>query len=540
MRTTNPLWRSQEDNVAEVEDDFAELSIGIGAIQNYSRLSYTMWNALAEFIDNSTQSRTNYGSIVEDVFAHEGTTLIVEIDYSPIKREITITDNSIGMDRDTLVNALRIAKPTKDSKGRSRYGMGMKTAACWIGSRWRVETCEWDSGIEWCADVDVAAIEDNDGKIPITRKDVSKDAHYTRITITGLHRNIQKRTDENIRNYLGSMYRYDIADGKLKIVYRGDEIKLPDELNFDTDPEGHPMKMEIPPNTKIGGKLITGWVGVLRKGGRKFGGFSLFQNRRQIQGFPNAFKPRSIFGGVDEEGANNLVAQRLTGVIELDPKFNVSHTKDAILFDGDEEEDFEDFLQKFTDDYRKYAQKRRDPTRQPWAREKFRDIVDSLSKEFESNEIKDAINTSVLPPLETIISNNQKQAEALTEEDKATTIEVSPQLKVIVSIRETSEYEPHAILVAGAEPGTMHVIINRLHPYYPSLESADAVEECIRQYIYDAIAEYQVSKMTAKVDARSVNRYKDNLLRAAILSKENAATAVQDGKVEITVPTAGS
>ena len=517
------------------QSEYAELTIGPAAIQNYSRLSYTMWNALAEFIDNSTQSRTNYENILDDVLQHEGTTLIVEIDYNPIKREITIKDNSIGMRRDDLINALKIARPTVDSKGRSRYGMGMKTAACWIGSKWRVETCEWGSGEEWCAEVDVDQIEVQDGRIPITRREVSKDEHYTRIVIQNLHRNLQKRTEENIRNYLGSMYQFDLAEDRLKILYRGEEIKQPAEYDFDTDPDGKTMKLAIPP-TLIGGKSITGWVGVLRKGGRKFGGFSLFQNKRQIQGYPSAWKPRTIFGGVDDEGANNLVAQRLTGVIELDNAFKVSHTKDAILFEGDEEEEFENFLQSFTKDYRDYAIKRRDVTRQPWAREKLKDLVENLSKEFTTNEMKDAINTSVLPPLETIIASNQKQAESLTEADKIAMITVSPQLRVIVSLRETNEYEPHATLIAGAEAGTMHVIINRLHPYYSSLESTDAVEECVRQYIYDAIAEYQVSKSTARVNPNSVRRLKDTLLRAAILNVENSATAVQDGKVEINVP----
>lgn len=79
------------------ENEFAELSIGPAAIQNYSRLSYTMWNALAEFIDNSTQSRTNYGSIVDDLFKHEGTTLVVEIDYNALKRQFAIKDMRSGV-----------------------------------------------------------------------------------------------------------------------------------------------------------------------------------------------------------------------------------------------------------------------------------------------------------------------------------------------------------------------------------------------------------------------------------------------------------
>jgi len=39
----------------------ADFEIGPGAAKAYERLSYKMWFALAEFVDNSTQSRINYG-----------------------------------------------------------------------------------------------------------------------------------------------------------------------------------------------------------------------------------------------------------------------------------------------------------------------------------------------------------------------------------------------------------------------------------------------------------------------------------------------
>src|SRR5690349_12116085 len=116
------------------ETDFA---IGPGAINAYSRLSYTMWHALAEFIDNSTQSRTNYGSVIDEVLAQEGTPLVVEITHNRPQKEIRIRDNSIGMTKAELIEALKIANPTRDSVGRSKYGLGMKTAACWIGKKWK-------------------------------------------------------------------------------------------------------------------------------------------------------------------------------------------------------------------------------------------------------------------------------------------------------------------------------------------------------------------------------------------------------------------
>jgi hypothetical protein len=262
--------------------DTTDLSIGTQAIDAYSRLSYSMWNALAEFIDNSTQSRRNYDFVIDDVLAQEGKPLTVEIIHNRPEKTITVQDNSIGMTKADLIAALQIAQPTADSKGRSRYGMGMKTAACWIGKRWKIVTCEWGSGEEWTADVDVKGVAYGKQKIPLMMRKVSTDEHYTRVIISSLNRNIQNRTEETIRGFLGSIYRFDLVEGSLKLLYNGEEIGPPDEYEYDRDPQGLVMKQNLPEDLTIGGKSVSGWVAVLLHGGRKFGGFSLFQNRRQI------------------------------------------------------------------------------------------------------------------------------------------------------------------------------------------------------------------------------------------------------------------
>jgi hypothetical protein len=520
--------------MSNINVDEAEIVIGPMALEAYSRLPYTMWHALGEFIDNSTQSRTNYENLVDLALASEAKPLTVEIIYNRMDRVLRIKDNSIGMSKEVLVNSLKIANPTKDSVGRSKYGMGMKTAACWIGKKWEVVTKELSGDEEWTANIDVEAIAHRNAKIPLSMKIVDRDTHYTEIVIRELHRNIQKRTEETIRAYLGSMYRFDIKEKKLLITLNGEEIKEPQDYQMDTDPNGILMRRDIP-ETIIGGKIVRGWVGVLKigSGGRKYGGFSLFQNQRQIMGYPSAWKPRSIFGGVDDEGGNNLVAQRLTGEIQLDG-FDVSHTKDAILFKDDEEQELEELLAKVSKDYRDHAQKRRGGDKgNPWNREKVAELLADMKSEFTSGEMKDAVNHSILPPIETITANNRQAVAALTPEDRVLEIDISTELKVIVSLQEKSEYEPHATIAAAAQAGTIHLIINRLHPYYSSIESTDAMNECLKQYIYDAIAEYKASRMSSIVQPDSVRRLKNDYLRVKAVMIENSAIKQQkDGEKE--------
>lgn len=504
----------------------AELTIGASAIDAYARLSYTMWFALAEFIDNSTQSRRNYGGIIDDVLEQEGQPLVVKIVHRKTEKTITIEDNSIGMNHETLVASLKIAAPTKNSVGRSKYGMGMKTAACWLGKRWQIITTEWGSGLEYTATVDVEAISKHGARVPITVRNVDKSAHGTKIIVSDLRRRIQGRTEPVIQAYLGAMYLFDLrpdakGDVKLKLTFNGDEVRPPDELVWDVDHTGKPMRQEIK-EFEIDGKKVSGWFGVLKKGGRKFGGFSLYQNERQIQGFPDGWKPKSIFGGVDDEGANNLVAQRLTGVLLLEG-FEISHTKDRILFEGDEEERLEEFLVKETKDYCDYARRRRGGPGGgvKWSKEKLRDLVNNMRDEFTGPELKDALGNATIPPSSVIDGNSKKQAESVTDDDILDRFQILNDLELVISKKDTSEYEPYVTYWPSADGQSMSVVINLLHPYYATLASDAAIDECVHQYVFDAIAEFKVSKMVGKTNPNSIRTLKDSLLRAIVTGIDN-------------------
>lgn len=502
----------------------ADFNIGPSAIAAYSRLSYTMWYALAEFIDNSTQSRLNYGGIIDLVLQEEGNPLRVEINYDAQKKELTITDNSIGMTHDDLVQGLRIAQPTADSRGRSKYGMGLKTAACWIGKKWSVTTCEWDSGEEWTASVNVDDISRGNTIIPLSQRLVDKGQHYTIIKIWDLNRIIQKRTEETIMSYLGSMYRMDIRKGNLIILFNNKQVPLPEEMEFAKYENGVEARKEI--NTVICNKPITGWLGVLHVGSRKFGGFSLFQNDRQIKGFPDAWKPRSVFGGINEEGGNSLVSQRLVGEIRLDG-FEVSHTKDDIVWQNDEYDRLEQFLIEETTLLKRFASSMRkggNGIKSAWDKEKIKEIMEEAKYEFATKELKDAVTEVSLPPIDVIQKANRRQAEELSESDVLYEIpDVGGATSVRVVFKDNSENDPHLSFVQ--DYNRISVIINQQHPYYAEIDSPERAKEIIFQYIYDAVAEIRITQRISRQEPDAVRRLKDQLLRAKIHSYENTRNA---------------
>ncbi len=512
------------DTPPEDTSPTADFEVGPSAIAAYSRLSYSMWYALAEFVDNSTQSRINYGGIIDEVLATEGLPLKVEITHDRVNKTITIEDNSIGMTRDKLIEGLKIARPTTDSKGRSKYGMGLKTAACWIGNKWTISTVEWGSAEEWTATVDVPAVINGTVKVPLILNKVSENRHGTKIVISELNRNIQKRTEETIMTYLGSMYRNDIRKKKLILMFNGNPVSLPEDYEIAKAEDGTEQKEVF--DTLIGGRQVTGWYGVLSTGGRKFGGFSLFQHDRQIRGFPDAWKPKTVFGGVDDEGSNTLVSQRLTGEILLDG-FDVSHTKDAILFRGTEEEELENFLAERTQKMKAFATTmRKQPRGGPWSKDKVAELLEGMKKEFASDEMKDVVNEGILPPLDVIQKAITKQTDALEDEDMMLSLDVGAGITVKVYLQDRSENDPHLTL-SSEQSNVLSIIINQQHPYYAEIDDTSRADELMRQFIYDAVAEYRVFQRIAQQQPDAVRRFKDQLLRAKITRIQNQDASSQ-------------
>ena len=98
--------------------------------------------ALAEFVDNATQNFFTHAQRLADA---DGEALLdIDITYGTrgADKVLRITDNAHGMDLDELTRAMKISAPPPDKSGRSEFGMGMKTAACWFGSRWTVDTTQ--------------------------------------------------------------------------------------------------------------------------------------------------------------------------------------------------------------------------------------------------------------------------------------------------------------------------------------------------------------------------------------------------------------
>lgn len=89
-----------------------KLVIGPNAITSYRRLAYTPWHALAEFVDNSTQSYINNQTALDQQMQTEDEKVLsVSIAYDGNNDYLRVVDNAMGMSLQELDDALHVGNP---------------------------------------------------------------------------------------------------------------------------------------------------------------------------------------------------------------------------------------------------------------------------------------------------------------------------------------------------------------------------------------------------------------------------------------------
>ncbi|MGP8248069.1 MAG: ATP-binding protein [Bryobacteraceae bacterium] len=519
-----------------------QLVLGPEAINSYQRLSYTPWHAIAEFVDNSTQSYLDNKTVLDEQIKKEGRPFEVSIAYEPNQDNgvIRVSDNAMGMSYAELERALHIAMPPVNRLGRSRYGMGMKTAAFWIGRKWSILTKKLGETDAHEVVIDVEKI--------ISAKDMSlsykaipdqdPEKHYTIVEVSEHYRKFQGRTLAKITDFLKSMYRRDLETKQMRLLWRSQELAwegFDSRLMQAADGSLYKKKFVFDVNDKV----IMGWVGILKQGegGRVEAGFSVIQANRVIQGWPEAWRPTTIYGPY---GTNDLVNQRLVGELELDG-FEVSHTKDSIQWRGEEEEQVEKKLKEHVGDYRNIASKRRGGGDQRGPAEAdIKIAMTELEKELESPELVDQINLSinVVPPAEALVASRQKVITSVVETRTPTlqrVIQTTPPLTIKIFLgMDLSERDAY-VYQEATKPTEIIVTVNQNHPFWTTqLRGPGAVLEYLRQCTYDALAEWQASNKISRFDADTIKWLKDGFLRLPMEIErhqtDQEAEAVQAGE----------
>lgn len=497
-----------------------ELQIGLDIINSYKRLSYSPWHALAEFVDNSTQSYFNNKELLDGALKKENETLGVHIVYdSQGDGLVRISDNSIGMSYNELESALHVGKIPNITTGRSKYGLGLKTAACWLGNTWTVRTKKLGESDEHFITVDVNKIAAGDKKLEYSKiENKPLTEHYTIIEIHLLNKKFQGRTLGKIRDFLSSMYRMDFRNKVLILTWQGDELNW-NEPEFLTNNEGSVYRKEF--SFTVDERAVTGWVGILKNGSRADAGFSIIQSGRVIKGWPLSWRPHHLYGQL--EGSNDLVNQRLVGEINLDG-FEVSHTKDDILWFGDQEEEVEKLLNENCSDFREIAKKHRkstDDSRGPSDSETSV-AIDELRNELFSSEMVDKINITVVPTEEAIKESIHVLTESVADRTQPA---LEGMLGGGITFRlyidgQMSPNDPY-LLIQISGTANVIVVVNSSHPHWGQLKGSDGVLNYLKHCTYDGVAEWMASSKAARLDPDTIKLLKDQLLRVSFDIEEH-------------------
>ena len=320
-----------------MEKDVVKLNIqpNAGIMNVFSRLSYKPWYAIAEFVDNSTQSY--YSNKKELKNCEEDYKLIVEVKYDDENKTLIIRDNAYGMEFEDFQRAIILDSKSDRQQGRNEFGMGLKTAASWFGNVWSVRSSQLGSGNEYYAQVDINHLKSsNENEIDIIKSKVELNSHGTEIIIENITKQLSgSRTIGKIKELLASMYRRDINSDKVSIIFNGEPVIFQEiqVLKFREKEWKKPLDFIV--DFKGKEYRVTGFVGIMQDGSFPKAGFALFRNNRVVIGGSDMnYKPNEIFGQ-----AQSQISLKLFGELDMN-SFPINQAKDGFIWYNGLEEEF--------------------------------------------------------------------------------------------------------------------------------------------------------------------------------------------------------
>jgi hypothetical protein len=481
----------------------------------YRHFPYKTWTAVAELVDNSTQSYMDHKKVLDKQLKKEKEPFAVRI-FLQQDESFSIVDNAMGMDLEDLSRAVQLAAPPEDTSGRSEFGMGMKTSCCWLGGEWSIITKKLGSDTEYTVTIKVDEIAKGDThQIPVTEKSAGVDEHYTRIEVTDLYPRFRTRRLTKTKDYLVQTYRNDVESGEVQIWWGGEELKLPSIKPLVTETEGKKTVWKKNIDFEVEGREVRGWVSVLGDGerGRSKAGFDLYRRGRVIIGRPLGYRPLKVFG----EARNDRLNQRIYGQIHLD-SFDVNHLKDDFLW-NDLEEKFEDGLIAECRDYFDFAKdfEVRGEKSKGVADEVITASNDEMATELSEQEMEEQL--AIVEVMEVPDEADPALVDAKAARLRAQKIE--PRIVAVGTLRfriyhpqEMADTEPY-FFRQSAQADEIDIFINDNHPFVAAMATDESSYMMfVRMCVFDAIVEHQlVHRGNGGFTATFPSRLKDTLLR---------------------------
>lgn len=437
----------------------------------FKNFSYKVWNALGEFVDNSTASyfEKDHQDILNALDDFE--TLKVIIEYDKIDHTIKVIDNAFGMELSDFKRAFRLKDAPIDKSGRNEFGMGLKTAAFWFGKCLTVESTEYGSTNKYILTLDTDILDTEKPKeMEIEKIKVPQSLHGTTVTISKIYQDREitgSRTIGRIIKELSTMYRRDILgvnskdkNRHVKIYFNGKELEAESQKystiykkmfvyheEFKSKNPNYEFLMDLNSKKTLYKKEkfhvehngifhhIRVIIGFLNITGASNAGLVLYRRGRVIEGRVGEFlKPDIIYGA-----PNSFESQRLFGEVDLDD-VPVTQSKDGFSWSEDLQEKIYKAINERILDLKYIIQKFNKNDRLPEGFEVENSDPTAVIREINDEQI--AMTSEQLENIDKIHKDNQIQdiiERERIQKNKLITSEEAEKILISKSIEKASE-----------------------------------------------------------------------------------------------------
>ena len=311
------------------------IAIGTTMFARYADLPNTVSHAIAEFIDNALQSYRNNKDYFQSTNPDFRFKVTIDFDWNTDDNrahKITISDNAGGLNFASFQKAFMTAETPEDNKGLNEFGMGMKTAAGWLGDKWSVRTSAIGESVERFYEFDLQYVLENDVKeLPYEEISSSESFHYTIVTIEAPTKNSpSQKSIEKIKLELASIYRQSLRANEMDLFVDGEPLSFDEypilEAPFAKTPNGDRIYWRKEIEFQFRKYRAKGFIAILKDINNTQNGLVLLRRGRVIVGAETdgRYFPKTIFGS-----QGNFRFKRLFGEIELEG-FDVSFNKNDI------------------------------------------------------------------------------------------------------------------------------------------------------------------------------------------------------------------
>jgi len=479
----------------------------------FSRLSYKPWYAIAEFVDNSTQSYLSHAEELDTDPSFDKLTVTVR--YNSISNTLNITDNAYGMEIDRFKDAILLDSRNASQSGRNEFGMGLKTAASWFGNVWTVRSTQYRSSNRYTATVDIPKLKEQGiNSIQIHRDYVVTGTHGTEIIIEQVTKKITAaRTVGKIRDLLSSMYRRDINNRNVEIWFN-DEPIIFEEYQVLTNFRGKSWKKSLDFDVDFSGKTynVTGFVAIMNPGSFPKSGFALFrQDRVVVGGTDSNYKPSPIFGQ-----AQSQRSLKLFGELNMND-FPVNQAKDGFIWDDGLEDAFINTLKDNIQEYIEIAEmsikERANETQysNQVSDELQQDVTDALNNAFnfddkelnaeDTHDIPDSSddNTPAVNDkqeyIDTVLHSESK--EEVVGKQRSYCVPVSPAMNVNFNVQWAIGSKTYWIEYTETSPDNFDVLINIDHPFFKPFSREEDFKQILEKFTLSFILAERQAKLAS-------------------------------------------